>query len=81
LGSDDNMVSIKDLVVHEDLAFTPHSPEKILDSRIKHLRSKPIQEFKSKWLDKSICDATWERKTVLKTNFLTLICHCKSEMF
>jgi hypothetical protein len=69
LGSDDNMVTIKDLVVHEDLASKPHSPEKILDSRIKNLRSKQIREFKIKWMDQSICDATWERETVLKTNF------------
>jgi hypothetical protein len=56
------VVTIKDLVVHEDLASKPHSSEKILDSRIKNLRSKKIREFNIKWLDKYICDATWERE-------------------
>ena len=44
LRSDDNMVIFKDLVIHEDLASKPHSPEEILDSRTKNLRSKQIRE-------------------------------------
>jgi hypothetical protein len=39
LGFNDNMVTSKDLVIYEDLASKPYSPEKILDSRTKILRS------------------------------------------
>ena len=43
--------------------------ERILDVKTKKLRSKIIGEFKSKWMDKSIKDATWERENTLRTNF------------
>ena len=48
LGSEDNPVSTKTLVNFEHLASKPHMPDKILDSRIKTLRSKQIGEFKIK---------------------------------
>ena len=37
--------------------------------KTKNLRSKIIREFKIKWMDKSIQDATWEREKTLTTNF------------
>ena len=62
LGSDDNQVSTKTLANFEDLASKPHMPDKILNSRIKILRSKKNREFKIKWMDGSIDDSTWERE-------------------
>ena len=43
--------------------------ERILDVKTKKLRSKIIGEFKSKWMDKSIQDATWEREKTFITYF------------
>ena len=69
LGVDDNPVSIRNLDTLEYFSSKPHKPERILDSKTKRLRSKHIQEFKIKWMDGSIKDATWERQDYLKTNF------------
>ena len=35
LGSNDYLVSVKTLATFEDLAFKPHKPERILNSRTK----------------------------------------------
>ena len=69
LGSGDNTVTTETLVSSEDLSSKPHVPEKILDVKTKKLRTKEIREFKIKWMDKSIKDATWEREKTLITNF------------
>ena len=60
----DNTITIKDLIINlEDLSHKPHVPKQILDSRTKLLRSIEIRQFKIKWIDKPINDATWERET------------------
>ena len=69
LGSQDNVVSIDDLVTLEDLSYKPHEPERILHSRTKKLRTKQIREFKIKWMDKTIDDSTWEREDALRSLF------------
>ena len=69
LGSGDNTVTTETLVTSEELSTKPHAPERILDVKTKHLRTKVIREFKIKWMDKSIKDATWERENTLRTNF------------
>ena len=69
LGSSDNTVTAETLVTSEGLSSKPHLPERILDVKTKMLRIKEIKEFKIKWMDKSIKDATWERKNTLTTNF------------
>ena len=69
LGSNDNTVTLHDLVTFEDLSYKPHVPERILNSRTKALRSKSIRQFKIKWMDKTIDDATWEREDTLKARF------------
>ena len=51
LGSGDNSVS---LVTLEDLSSKPQKLETILNSSIKGLHFKYIQEFKIKWMDSSI---------------------------
>ena len=53
--------------------------ERILDVKTKKLRSKIIGEFKSKWMDKSIQDATWNEKKLLQLTSLTF--YCKSPIF
>ena len=63
----------------KDFSSKPHKPERILDSETKRLRSKHIQEFKIKWMDGSIKDATWEREDALKSNFSHFF--CKSAIF
>ena len=54
LGFGNNTITTKTLVTSEDLASKPHILERILDVKMKHLRSKIIREFKIKWMDKSI---------------------------
>ena len=68
LGSGDNTVTTETLVSSEDLSSKPHVPERILDVKTKKLRTKEIREFKIKWMDKPIKDATWEHKNTLRTN-------------
>ena len=41
----------------------------MFDSRTKVLRSKSTYQFKIKWMDKTIDDATWERERTLKARF------------
>mgnify|MGYP006925751746 CR=1 FL=1 len=67
IGSNDNIVIVKSSVTHLDLSSKPHLPNKNLDSRTKHLRSKWIREFKISWLDQTRSDATWEEEHVLKS--------------
>ena len=69
LGSGDNTVTTETLVTSEELSTRPHVPERILDVKTKNLRTKVIREFKIKWMDKSIKDATWERENTLTKNF------------
>ena len=69
LGSGDNTVITETLVTSKELSSKPHVPERILDVKTKKLCSKIIREFKIKWMDKSIKDATWEHKNTLRTNF------------
>ena len=69
LGCGDNTLTTQTLVTFEELSSKPHVPERILDVKTKKKRSKIIREFKIKWMDKSIKDATWERKNTLRTNF------------
>ena len=69
LGFDDNTVTIETLVTSQELDSKPHVPERVLDVKMKNLRSKIIQEYKIKWMDKSIQDATWQREQTLITNF------------
>ena len=69
LGSGDNTVTTENLVTSEELSSKPHLPERILDVKTKKLRTKEIREFKIKWMDKSIKDATWEHEKTLTTNF------------
>ena len=64
LGCGDNTVTTETLVTSK-----PHVPERILDVNTKNLRTKVIREFKIKWMDKSIKDATRERGNTLRTNF------------
>jgi hypothetical protein len=54
LGPDDNQVSTKALVTYKDLASKSHMPERTLDFKIKHLRSKQVRKFKIKLMDSSI---------------------------
>ena len=57
LGSNNNTVTTETLVTSEELSTKPHVPERILDVKTKHLRTKVIREFKIKWMDKSIKDS------------------------
>eukprot|EP00253_Pinus_taeda_P033327 PITA_33327 len=41
-------------------------PEKVLDTRERHLRSRTIKEVLVKWKDTSPEDATWEPSTILQ---------------
>ena len=50
------------LVTCDELSSKPHVLERTLDVKTKKLRTKVIREFKIKWMDKSIKDATWERE-------------------
>ena len=72
LRSSDNTIAVQDLVTWEAFSYKPHVLEWILDSRTKLLRSKEIQLFKIKLMDKSIDDATREHEHTLRHNFLTL---------
>ena len=69
LGSGDNTVTTETLVTSEELSSKPCVPKRILDIKTKKVCSKRIREFKIKWMDKSIKDATWERENTLTTNF------------
>ena len=69
LGSSNNTVTITTLVTSEELSSKPHVPERIVNVKTKNLHTKVIQEFKIKWMDKSIQDAIWERENTLRTNF------------
>ena len=51
LGSGNNTVTTKTLVTSEELSSNPHVPERILNVKTKHLRTKVIREFKIKWMD------------------------------
>ena len=65
----DNTITTETLVTFEELSSRPHVLERICDVKIKKLPTKVIQEFKIKWMDKSIKDATWKRENTLRTNF------------
>ena len=79
LVSNDNMVFVNDLVTLKDLAYKPHVPKCILDSKTKTLPSKSMPEFRIKWLDRTIDNAIWEKETTSKTQFPTF--HCKSAFY
>ena len=71
LGGDDNIVTPTNLTTLEDTRFVPHEPERILDHRIKKLRSREIHEYKIKWKDRVEEDSTWERVDTLQKLFPT----------
>ncbi|KAJ7294757.1 hypothetical protein O6H91_21G002500 [Diphasiastrum complanatum] len=70
LGGKDDLIPTDDLVLLEDLiAFVPHEPDRIMDTRCHQFRNRLISEHLIRWKGKSDDEDTWEREDDLRLRF------------